>query len=310
MNGLTSGLNPDVVKTALDEVFYQNYYELPGPELATADTDAVFKQSSSDRASVITEVFKGVGLWGERAELEPIDQATPRVGDLITFTNINFAKSVDISKNFFDDEQHETVQHMMRDMAFKARITRNNKAMELYRNSFTTTLTADGVAWFSDTHTNLNGDTIDNLETAALSEASLNTSIIALLEQKGQDGVIAGHEPHCLLVPPALYKTAVEITESELRSDTANNDLNVYSYKYGIYVKQSQYLGAAAGGSDTAWFLLSNNHSAYRWIRQGIQTDLVDYRFTRNNVYVYKGEYREVYGAVTYEGAIGSDGTT
>jgi len=180
--------------------------------------------------------------------------------------------------------------------------------MSVYRLGFTTALTADGAALFSDTHTNLNGDTVDNLETGALSESMLNTMITKLMEQKDQAGVIRGHMPNCLLVPPKLFKTAVEITDSELRSGTGNNDLNVYSAKYGIYVKQSPYLGAAAGGSDTAFFLLAKNHQVHRFMRQDLVTSLINWDLQRNNNYIYKGEFREVIGAMTYEGSVASTG--
>ena len=195
---------------------------------------------------------------------------------------------------------------MVRDFAMKARLTRDNNACAVFRNAFTTATTADGVALLSNSHTSLNGSTVDNLGSGALSETTLNTAIVQMLELKTQDDVIAGNLPSCVVVPPALYKAAVEITESELRQGTANNDANVYSDKYGVRVYTNQFLGAAAGGSDTAWFLLSANHSIYRFVRQGVQTDLVDYKTQRNNNYVYKGEFREVVGAMNYEGIVGN----
>jgi phage major head subunit gpT-like protein len=137
----------------------------------------------------------------------------------------------------------------------------------------------------------------------------LNSAIVALYEQKDQAGIVVGSTPQTLLVPPALFKTACEIVESELRSGTADNDMNVYSSKYGINVATSNRLGAAAGGSDTAWFLLGRNHSVTRWVRQGIVTDLVDYKFQRNNNYIYKANFREIVGAMDYVGIVGSDGT-
>lgn len=204
---------------------------------------------------------------------------------------------------------HDVVKNMMVEFGEKARITQDFTAMSIFRLGFTTTLCADGVAFFSNSHTNLAGGTVDNLLTAALSESSLNTAITMLMEQKDQADVVRGHQPYCLLVPPALFKSACEITESELQADTANNNINVYSTKYGIYVKQSPYLGAAnTGGSDTAWFLLAKNHQVHRWVRQSLTTNLIPWELQRNNNYIYKGEYREVYGAVTYEGAVGSTG--
>ncbi len=197
---------------------------------------------------------------------------------------------------------------MVENFARRARTTRDRNAFLPYVNGFTTELTADGGALFAS-HTNLNGDTVTNNTTSALSEGTLATGIQTLWEMKSQDGEIDGFVPAVLLVPPALNKLAYEITESELKSGTGTNDLNWYSLKYGIVVKSSQFLGSAAGGSDTAWYLLSRDHSIYRFVRQAVQTTLVDWIYQRNNNYIYKGEFREKVGAMSYEGAYGSTGT-
>lgn len=311
MASLSSGLNANVVRTALDKVFMQEFnLKNEHPQLADVSTQWIFKQDSIDRAAVITEIFKGSGLWGLKAEEADVPQATPRVGNQQTFTVSEYGQSIDITKNFFDDEQHNVYEKMVKDMAEVGRITQNQNAFAIYRNAFGSTLTNEGVALCSDTHTTLAGTTVDNNLTAALTEVSLNTAVVALMEQKAQDGTVRGQMPAVLLVPPSLYKKAVEITESELKSNTANNDMNVYSAKYGLMVYTSPYLGSAVvGGSDTAWFLLGKNHSITRWVRQGINTDLVDYKYQRNNNYVYKASFREVLGVMDYTGIVGSSGT-
>jgi hypothetical protein len=308
MPSYNSNLNPNVVKTSLDDVFYPEFDVEVGPGVATAESGAVFKQDSADSSAVILEVFKGTGLWTNKPEEQDVPQATPRITNQITFTVTEFAQSVDIPKNFFDDNKHGAYEKMVRDMAETGRITKNQNAFAVYRNAFTTSLTANGVTLVSDSHTTIGGFTVDNKITAALSETSLNTAIVMLAEQKAQDGTIRGHQPAVLLVPQALFKTACEIVDSEVKSGGTNDTLNVYSSKYSLMVMTSPYLGAAAGGSDTAWFLLSRNHSVTRWVRQGIQTDLVDYKFQRNNNYIYKGSFREVVGAISYEGVVGSTG--
>ena len=53
MAGLTSGLNPNVTKTALDRVFFQRYAAMPGPQFTFAGDEMVFQQDSTDRAAVI-----------------------------------------------------------------------------------------------------------------------------------------------------------------------------------------------------------------------------------------------------------------
>jgi len=305
---MDSQINSNVVKTALDKVFYQEFDGEKQPGYADATTSAIFRQDTIDRAAVIQEVFSGSGLWETRGELQDVPAGQARVANTKTDNVVNYAKSIDISKNFFDDNMHGVYEGMVRDMGRNAKKTRDNNAFALFRNGFTTALTADGAAIFSDSHTTISGATVDNKLALSLTEANLNTAIIMLGEQKAQDGTLEGAMPKVLLVPLALYKTACEITESEYRSGTGNNDMNVYSDKYGIMVMTSRYLGAAAGGSDTAWFLLGDTHGITRYVRQPVTTDLVDYKYQRNNNYIYKGEFREVVSVADYAGLVGSTG--
>lgn len=307
---MNSNLSPNTVKTALDMVFDAEYGLESVPGYATVDTPGVFMQDSTDRAAVIVEQFMGTGYFETRDELADVPSAQAKVGNQKTFSVINYSKSVDISKNFFDDDQWSTVNRIVKNMARNARLTKSKIAFSKYYGGFASVTTNDGAYLFSDTHTTLNGDTVDNLMTETLTEASLNTAFNKLIEQKTQDGTLGGHVPAILLVPTALFKTAQIITKSELRSGTGNNDMNYYSQVYpGLQVFHSPFLGASYGGSDTAWYLLSSDHSMYRWVRQAVVTDLVDYKFQRNNNYIYKAEYREVVGPISYEGLVASSGT-
>lgn len=299
-----SGLNPNVVKTALDDVFNQSFSGEQHPGHVTAESSMVFKQDTADSSAVIWELFKGSGAWEDTVEEQELPEGTPRVGNQKTFNVAKFAKSIRIPKEFFDDNKHSSYEKMVANFARRARTTRDRNAMAAFRNHSSIT-TSDGVAFGSASHTNLNGDTVSNLLTSsALTETTLNNAITALLEMKSQDGELDGFMPKTLLVPPKLFKTASEITKSEKRSGTANNDINVYSDAYGIYVATSQFLGAAAGGSDTTWFLLSDDHSVTRFVRDAVSTDLVDYKFSSNDTYVYKGRFREVVAPMSYEGII------
>lgn len=307
----SSKRNPNVVKTALDDVFNPVFSEMGMPGHASAMDGLVFKQDSVDNSAVIMELFAGSGAWKSRTEEQDVNQASPKIGDQKTFSVTNWANSIDIPKNFFDDNMHGAYEKMVRDFALKARYTRDYEAFKLYRDAFNGTYytTHDGVALISDSHTTLgSGETVDNKLTGALSYDNLNTAIQMLQEQKSQDGTIIGHTPDVLLVPPALRSLAERIVYSAQLSGTADNDMNPIRGLYNLTVKTSPYLGAASGGSDTAWFLLSTNHSVTRWTRQGVVTDLVDYKYERNNNYIYKGEFREMVGAMTWEGIIGSTG--
>lgn len=308
MASYSGGLNPNVVKTALDDVFMQEHNVMTHPNAATAETPSVFHQETADSSAIIWEAFKGVGLWTTRQEEQDVPQDTPRIANQKTFTVTNYAKSIDIPKNFFDDNKHGAYEKMVKDFAQKARITRDSNAFAVFRNAFTTATTHDGTALCSDTHTALNGGTVDNLGSGDLSESNLNVALIQLAEMKDQSGIVNGNVADTLVVSLSDFKLACEITESELRSATGDNDINIYSTKYGIKVATSPYLGAAGGGDDDNWFLLARNHSIYRFVRQAVQTTLVPWENQRNNNYIYKGEFRETVGAMSWEGIVGFQG--
>lgn len=304
---LNSGLAANVVKTALDKVFFSEFDYEVSPNRATARDPMVFKQETTDRGAVITEQYQGTGYFNTRSEQAGVPEGTARVGNQKTSSVVNYDKQINISKNLFDDDQHTVVKRMMSDEGRLARLSQDKNAMQAYALGFTTQLANDGVALFSNSHITLNSTTVDNLETGVFNGTNLETLFVSLKKQKTQDGTIGGHEPACLLVPTELHKDASEVLQSELRPGTANNDLNYYSKVYpGLALKESPFLSDT---STTAYFLLSRNHSVTRWVRNAIQTSLINWDISANNNYVYKVGYREVVDAISYEGLVASDGT-
>ena len=308
---ITNALNPLVVITALDDVFFQEYNYPVGPGMATAETPAVFKQDTMDNAAHIEAVSSGAGgFWMTKAEEEDVRFASPRVDNKVSYFAVTYAKALKVSKEYFDDNEHGTYAMTVKRFAANARATRDLNAFALYRNAFTTTLTADGVSWINSLHQTIDGATVSNRVSGnpVLAPTSLKAAIVQLLQVKSQDGITMAEQPATLVVPSALYPLAMEVTGSALVSDTANNTLNVFSSIYQIAVYQSPFMGASNGGSDTAWFLLSRNHAATRYVREEINTDIIDYRITLTDNYYYQGRYRDTVGVTDYIGAIGSSG--
>ncbi len=305
----TEAQNFSIVQTELDAVFFQQFdYDETFPGVAHATTASIFKPIETTHAAWIQSINKGSGLFPAIGETQSVPLSTPAVRNKQTTLVQTFAQGIDISKQLFDDNMHGVWAEDVKDFAVKAKETQDFTAFGLFRNGFTTALTADGNAIFS-THTLIGGGTQANNGTAALTPTSLNTGIVNLLEQKDQAGVIRGNSPAVLLVPPALWKHAREITDSALIADSGNNNVNVYRSALGITVWTSNWLGAVAGGSDTAWFLLANRHGFTRVIRQGLETALTDWRYSNDLTYRYQANFREAYFCADYAGAFGSDGT-
>lgn len=306
----TEAQNFAIVQTELDRVFFQQFdYDEAFPGVAHATTAEIFKPQETTHAAWIQSINKGSGLFPAIGETQTVPLSTPHVANKQTTKILTFAQGIDISKQLFDDNMHGVWAEDVRDFAIKAKDTQDYNAFRVFRNGFTTELTADGQPFFG-VHTLIGGGTQNNAGTSALTPTSLNSAIVNLLEQKDQSGVIRGSAPAILLVPPALWKHAREITDSALIADSGNNNVNVYRSALGITVWTSHWLGTVAGGSDTAWFLLAKRHGVTRLIRQGLETALTDWRYSNNLTYRYQANFREEVFVADYAGAFGSTGTT
>lgn len=302
-----------IVQTELDKVFFQEFdYNEAFPGVARATTAEIFKPLETTHAAWIQSVNKGSGLFPIVGETNAVPLSTPHVTNKQTTVVNTFAQGIDISKQLFDDNMHGVWAADVADFAIKARDSQDYNAFGLFRNGFNTALTADGVPIFYTAHPLIGGGTQSNVlaagATSALSPTSLNTAITNMVEQKDQSGVIKGSVPNVLLVPPALWKHALEITDSALIADSGNNNINVYRSALGVTVWTSHWLGAVAGGSDTAWYLLARRHGFTRVIRQGIETALTDWRYSNNLTYRYQANYREAYFCADYAGSVASFG--
>lgn len=301
--------NPAIVRTELDTVFMQNFaYDMTDPGIATASSGDLFRPIPIDRLAYIGQVNKASGLWNSVTETQTVPTSTPKVTNKFVTNVLDFADSIELSKNMFDDNMHGVWAEDVRQFALMARVTQDQNAFKLFRGAFTTQLTPDGVSIVNAAHPLIGGGTTSNLISGALSETTLFNAVTALRLQVNQAGVILGGTPKILLVPPALMKLAIQLTDSVLVSDSGNNAVNFYRSMLGITVMSSPYFSAAAGGSDTAWFLMSQNHACKRIVRQGIETALRDWRQSNNRTYLYQGNFREEVACYDYSGLVGSTG--
>ena len=126
--------------------------------------------------------------------------------------------------------------------------------------------------------------------------------------QLSQTGVVMGYEPKFLLTPSILHQSGMAVAKSVLRAGTGNNDLNYFSEMYpGMKVVYSPFLDAT---STTAYFVGSSTHGVMRFEREAFFTELVDWRYSQDDQYIYKLRAREEVDSIEYSGLVGSSGTT
>lgn len=310
MFGLTrdSGASLILVKTALDNLRNDMLARENLPGKATALDEVVFTQDTADKAAVVTSVIGGGGYFDKNTD----DQATKkyvakRALAPKTTQIAEFNQNLGITRTFMADQQQSAVAKSVRQAVQAWSSSRDRNAFGVYALGFTTQTEINGTALFSNTHTNVNGDTVDNLETGVLTNDNLNVVINSLRQQLNNSGVIVGYEPAFLLTPSILHQAGTQIGKSVLRAGTGNNDLNYWSDVYpGMKIVYNPHLDTT---STTAYFVGTYGHDVIRFEREAFFTDLVDWRTDANDNYVYKLRAREEVDSITYLGLVGSNGT-
>lgn len=309
MDGLNNDSAPGLilVKTALDKLFDEATIEMAVVGKARATDSLIFTQDTATNAAVNSSVIGGGGYFQVTTDdIAPTNDAAVTAASLRTTLIAQFKKNLNISRTFMADQQLSAVAKSVRQQALTWTATQDQNAFAVYAHGFTTQTTIDGVALFSNSHVNQNGDTVDNLETGALGDGTLNATIVSLRGQLAQTGVIAGYEPKFLLTPSALHQTGMAVAKSVLRAGTGNNDLNYFSEMYpGMVVKYSPFLDST---STTAYFVGSSTNGVYRFEREAFFTDLVDWQTQPNDEYIYKMRAREAVDSIEYSGLVGSTG--
>lgn len=322
MPGLQYNTSPnlELVKTSLDELRDNALLTKDNNGKADATDPVVFTQSSVDRAAWVTSVIGGGGYFKKTITGQAQDITSKKTVLKAAFTPkttimAEFNQDVPISRSFMMDQQHEAVAKTIRQQTLAWLATRDQNAFAFYANGFGTTLSTtigDGVALFSNSHLNANGDTVDNLETGGMSDANLNTVVVSLRSQKNQGGVIVGYEPKFILTGSTLHHDATIVAKSVLRAGSANNDLNYFSEMYpGAKVVWNQFIdNSGATNQTTMYFVGTNNHGVVRMEREAFFSTLVGWETNPNDQYTYKMRAREEVDTIEYTGLVGSNGTT
>lgn len=313
---LSEALDFDVVQIELNSVFYQEFDAIEGlASKATAKSEQLFIPRDTAQAAYIEMVFSGSGLFPKIGESSILPAQNPAVRNKLTTYVADFGSSIPLSANFFDDNMHNVWSETVSDFGEKARLTQDYNSFKVFRNGFSTAaspaLTADGVSFFNSAHVLIGGGTTSNVLTGltGITSDNLNVANYTLINQVDQRGVIRSNTMSILLVPPPLFKVAIEETQSALVSDSANNAINYYRSELGVLVMMSPWLGSAVPdgtGSDTAWFVLAKKHGVRRLIRQGVKTYLTPWWVSQNRTYNYQAYFREETYVVDYAGAVAS----
>lgn len=278
----------------------------------------LFKERQGTGARETQSNKSGIAYFKKTSESEDYKQDDRQPGYETQWNWIKETQGITISEENRADRDFNVQDKMdeARDLKIAYLQTVDRDAFSIFNNAFTApgslpdilTFYNDGVALCSGSHPIKNSTTSNSTQSnvsatsIALSEVNLEVGRLALSNQTDDRDMLMsiGSNQVILLVPRALEKLAVTIAKSTKRSNTANNDLNIYD---GIVTVISTKLisaqataieGVGSGGSDTAWFLIDamksplifGNKQGYKpstWIKES-NKDLVHDASTRYQV--------------------------
>lgn len=302
--------------SGLDEIFDSAYEMDKQPGEVRADDTLFFQQDNTNWLRIQYAESMGPGDFTQVAEDEEVPEATVRVGNRTTAEVFEYDRDIPIPERYQESsESYGMVEKWVQNLGIRARTTRDKYAFrQSYGDAFGGVDTPDGADLVSNTHTTLNGDTVDNLETGVLTSDNLETTVRSLRLQRAQDGDLASYHADGLLVPTILHPDATEITKSELKTNTANNNINYWSTIYpGLQVGSSEYLDSTYNtlntNANTSYFVVSKMHSIIRAVRIPIKNEYVDPMYDRRRRAFYRARFSERVYAGSWGGVVGSNGT-
>jgi len=245
----------DLLEPGLRKIFDDRYKEIP--EVFSS----IFHVNNSgvdvERDSAVT----GFGLLTVTAEGASIPYEDPVQMYDVSYVHLKYTKGFKVSEELVEDDRYNVIKKKPAALARSARRTAEYLAAQVFNNGFSSGTGGDGKYLFSISHPRADGGTAQSNASGSgitLTETNLNTGLLAMRSQLDDKGMKIGVKASTLLVPPALHKTAVEITQSSLRSGTADNELNYYQGL--LKVVDWDWLS-----SSTAWFLIDGNLHQLEW---------------------------------------------
>ena len=270
----------------------------------------IFEPESSDRSFEEETKLSGFGAAPVKNEGSAIayDNAQEAWTARYNHETISMGFSVTeeaIEDNLYDSLSSRYTKALARAMAY----TKQVKAAAILNNAFDSNYTyGDGVELFATNHPLVSGGTNSNEPAtgADLNETSLEAAIIQIAGWTDERGLLIAAKPRKLVVPPDLQFVATRLLETELRTATADNDINAMrsmgSIPEGYTV--NHYL------TDTnAWFLMTDVPNGLKhFVRTPMQTSM-DADFDTGNSR-YKARERSRFGVSDPLGIFGSPGAS
>ena len=299
-----------------------NYSDLYGSSMLPV-LEELFRSEMAQHPSRRSELFRTKttekDIW-QSSEIHDLDlfQQVPegteysfvrgKQGANKTLKPVKYGLGFSISEEAVADGKFDMIADHTRKLAKSGQESQEIQAMNIFNNAFTTELTADGSAVCSTSHGLPSGSSFRNKLSvdADLSVTSLETMLTDFETVfVGDSGIIYKKMPKILLVHPSNKRLAKELIGSDLKPNTADNNMNSFRDE-GLRVISSPHLTDI-----DAWFMISDPSETGLTIvsRTGMETKAggPDTGFNNDSI-LYKSRYREKIGVTHGYGIMGTSG--
>ena len=295
---LQSGNFGRLLEPGLRKIFFDTYKEIP------EQYKQIFNVQKSTKAIETDLRMGGFGLWEKKDSMGSVQYQDPTDSQALQYIHEEFASGFTVERKLVDDEQYNQIQKMSKNLGRAARATIETKAAQILNDAFSVN-GFDGKPLISDSHVRLDGGTMTNLASGALTDANLKLALIQAREQVDERGLKIQVQPKTLVVPPALEYTAKTILASTNISAAGTgsgitNDKNLLQNSLRVVVMD--YLT-----SDSAWFLVDPTVAELNFFwRKNLEFKQKEEFDTMQAK--YRGYMRFSVGYSDYRGIVGSTG--
>lgn len=294
-----------LLEPGLRKIFFETYDELP------EQYSRIYNMETSNKAVEYDWGMGAFGDWTQRAsQFDEVDYKTLSPGLERTYIHEAFTQGFMITREMYDDDQYRQIEKLPKAMARSGRAKVEKDAMIPLLNGFDKVNQPiyDGEALFSAAHPLLDSTgTCTNLATGVLNDVNLKNAIKVMKETVDEAGNLVQMKATKLIIPPALEDTAIRLLKSTQIAGGELNDTNKFLNSYGIEVVVMDYLSAAAGGSDTHWFLQDGSRHELNFFWR-VKPEFKWEEDFDTFVAKYRGYMRYSMGVSDFRGLVGSTG--
>ena len=290
-----------MLEPGLNTLFGLEYDSYP-PEY-----EAVFSSNTSSKAFEEDVLLQGFGTAPTKDEGAAISYDSGGQQWTARYQHETIALAFSITEEAEEDGQYGSIaSRYTKALARSMASTKEIKAANILNNSQTAGYTGgDGVVLLSASHPTTNGNQSNVLATAAdLSETSLESILINIADMKDDRGLRIAAQGTQLVIPTAYTFTAERLLESQLRTGTADNDIN--AIKSGGYLPKGYHVMRRLTDSD-AFFVTTDVPDGLKMFQRSPMKKGMEGDFETGNVR-YKVRERYSFGWTDWRGVFGTEG--